>query len=130
LKDKDEAVRLKAAKDLGKLKAEAKDAIPALSRVASGDADEDVRIVAKKSLEAIKDAIEQDLHEKLNEVLDPLVRALKGKNAEERIAAIDKLGDLGSQAKQAGEALVQYGVLDRSPAIRDAAGAAFRKDHP
>jgi HEAT repeat protein len=130
LKDRDEAVRLKAAKDLGKLKAEAKDAIPALTRVASGDADEDVRAVAKKAVEAIRDAVERDLHERLNEVLDPLVRALKGKNAEERISAIDKLGDLGSQAKQAGEALVQYGVLDRSPAIRDAAGAAFEKIDP
>jgi HEAT repeat protein len=95
LKDEDEAVRLKAAKELGKLRADAKDAIPALTRLVSRDVDENVRAVAKKALEAIKDAVEQDQREKLNEVRDPLVGALKGKNAADRIAAIEKLGDLG-----------------------------------
>jgi len=56
LKDKDEVIRLRAAKDLGKLKENAKDAIGALT-AALDDSDDDVRIVAKKSLEAIKEAL-------------------------------------------------------------------------
>ena len=47
LKNKDEIVRFKAAKALGKLGAEAKGAIPALTE-ALKDMDEDVRAVAKR----------------------------------------------------------------------------------
>lgn len=49
LGDRDESVRLKAAKELGKLKEKAKDAVPAL-KVAAADPDEDVRAVAQKAL--------------------------------------------------------------------------------
>jgi hypothetical protein len=54
LTNPDEAVRFKAAKTLGKLGAAAKAAIPALTKVAQEDADEDVRRVAKESLRKIE----------------------------------------------------------------------------
>jgi HEAT repeat protein len=57
LKDKDEIVRLKAAKALGKLGADAKDAIPALTE-ALKDSDEDVRSVAKQALAKIKEVVQ------------------------------------------------------------------------
>jgi HEAT repeat protein len=130
LKDKDEAVRLKAAKELGKLKEKAKDAIPALTVTASKDEDEDVRAVAKRSLEAIKDAVERLDKDKVRDVLDPLVKDLKGKDAEKRIAALDKLADLGTKAKDAGADVVEFGVLSPSPGIRAAATAALEKIDP
>jgi HEAT repeat protein len=54
LQDKDEAVRLKAAKVLGRLGPQAKAAVPALSAAAQKDADEDVRRVAAAALEKIQ----------------------------------------------------------------------------
>src|SRR5262249_29606383 len=53
LKDKDEAVRLKAAKGLGRMGEEAKGAIPALTQ-ALKESDEDVRRVAAAALDKIK----------------------------------------------------------------------------
>lgn len=50
----DEAVRFEAAKTLGKLGAAAKAAIPALTKVAQEDADEDVPRVAKESLKKLE----------------------------------------------------------------------------
>ena len=70
LSDKDDLVRLKAAKELGKLKEKAKDAIPAL-KVAATDSDEDVREVAKKALAAIKEATEKIEVAKVDEKLGP-----------------------------------------------------------
>jgi HEAT repeat protein len=58
LKSKDEIVRLKAAKSLGKLGADAKDAIPALTDALKDD-DDDVRSVAKAALAKIKAAIKE-----------------------------------------------------------------------
>jgi hypothetical protein len=54
LKDADEAVRLKAAKDLGRLKERARPAMEALGRLARSDPDEDVRSVAKRALKAVQ----------------------------------------------------------------------------
>jgi HEAT repeat protein len=130
LKNKDEAVRLKAAKELGKLKEKAKDAIPALTIAASKDEDEDVRAVAKKSLEAIKDAVGQGDKDKLNEVLVPLIKDLKGKSAEKRIAALDKLADLGTKAWDAGPDVVEFGILKAPPAVQEAATATLEKIDP
>jgi HEAT repeat protein len=130
LKDKDEAVRLKAAKDLGKMKEKAKDAIPTLTITASRDADEDVRAVAKKALEAIKDALDQGEKDKIREVLDPLVKDLKGKDAEKRVSALDKLADLGTRARDAGADVVEFGVLNSTPSIREVATATLEKIDP
>jgi HEAT repeat protein len=57
LRDKDEFVRLKAAKALGKLGADAKDALPALTD-ALKDEDADVRAVAKQAVATISDALD------------------------------------------------------------------------
>jgi HEAT repeat protein len=130
LKDKDESVRLKAAKELGKLKEKAKDAIPALAIAASWDEDEDVRTVAKKSLEVIKDAVAQGDKDKLKDLLDPLLKDLKGKNAEKRIAALDKLAALGTQARDAGADVVEFGILTSPAAIEEVATATLEKIDP
>jgi hypothetical protein len=130
LKDKDESVRLKAAKELGKLKEKAKDAIPALTVAANRDDDEDVRTVAKKALETIKDTIALADKDKLREVLDPLVKDLKGRNAEKRLAALDKLSELGSQARDAGAEVVEFGILNAPASIREAATATLERIDP
>jgi hypothetical protein len=129
LKDPNEVVRLKAAKELGKLKEKAKDAIPALA-AATEDADEDVRTVAKRSLAAIKevagkvDAVEAD------EKLVPLIKDLKAKDNKTRLAAIAKLEEMGPDAKAAGAALVEFGMMSPAPAVKEAANAAFEKIDP
>jgi hypothetical protein len=67
LKDANEAVRLKAAKELGKLGRQARDAIPALTEAMQDD-DADVRSVAKQALAKIRDALRG---------ADPELRALR-----------------------------------------------------
>ena len=129
LADKDETVRLKAAKELGKLKEVAKDAIPAL-KAATTDADEDVREVAKKALAAIKEATDKVDAAKIDEVLGPIVKDLKAKDNKVRLAAVAKLEELGAAAKPAGAALVEFGMMSPNPMVKDAANAAFEKIDP
>ena len=105
LTDKDETVRLKAAKELGRLKEKAKDAIPALT-AATADLDEDVREVAKKSLPAIRvalgdrpepvkpDPIKPD-PVKVDAKLAPLIKDVKSKDKKMRLAAIAQLEEMG-----------------------------------
>ncbi len=128
LKDPDETVRLKAAKELGKLKEKAKDAIPALT-VATADADEDVRSVAKKALAAIKAAEKVDV-EKVDEKLAPLIKDMKASDNAGRLATIAKLEEMGADAKPAGAALVEFGMMSKNVAVKDAANAAFEKIDP
>jgi HEAT repeat protein len=130
LKDRNEVVRLKAAKELGQLKERAKDAIPALTIAASRDSDEDVRAVASRSLEAIKDAVAEHSKDRLREVLTPLVRDLKSKNAVTRLSALNKLGDMGTQARDAGADVVEFGILNSPPTIQEAATATLEKIDP
>jgi HEAT repeat protein len=122
LRDKDETVRLKAAKELGKLKEKAKDAIPALTAAAE-DPDEDVRSVARNSLVAIREAVG-------GEKLAPLIKDLKARDAKARQAAIAQLEKMGADAKEAGAALVEFGMMSTDPKVREAAGAAFEKIDP
>lgn len=126
LKDKDEGVRLKAAKELGKLKEKAKEAIPALTAALKDD-DEDVRSVAKKSLDAIKESLGSLDKEKLLETLAPLIKDLRSTDAKKRIVALEQLGTLGSNAKEAGAAIVEYGMMSPTKSVRDAAYAAFEQ---
>src|SRR5262245_42258360 len=77
LKDKNEIVRLKGAKTLGKLGAAAKDAVPALTEAAANDDDADVRSVAKKALESIKGADKKESKE-LAEIVKGLRSNIKG----------------------------------------------------
>jgi HEAT repeat protein len=129
LSDKDESVRLKAAKELGKLKEKAKDAIPAL-KVATTDSDEDVREVAKKALTAIKEATDKIDAAKVDEKLVPLIKDMRSKDNKVRLAAIAKLEELGADAKPAGAAIVEYGMMSPNAAVKNAANAAFEKIDP
>ena len=131
LKDPDEAVRLKAAKALGKLKEKAKAAVPALTKAAKKDPDEDVRTVAQKSLDAINETIDDDERAKLKEKLESIVKKLvRAKENQERVAAIQELAACGPDAKPAGAYLVEFGMMHTSATVREAAFVAFEKIDP
>ena len=129
LKDKDETTRLKAAKELGKLKSKARDAIPALT-LALNDTDEDVRAVAKRSLEGIKEALNAEDRDAAMKALEPLTKAVRSKDQKIRLDAIEKLAKLGPDGKAAREALIESGMMDPSKVIREAASFAMEKIDP
>ena len=129
LSDKDETVRLKAAKELGKLKEKAKDAIPAL-KVATTDSDEDVREVAKKALAAVKAATEKLEAAKVDVKLGPIMQDMRSKDIKVRLSAIAKLEELGADAKPAGAELVEFGMMSPNATVKEAANAAFEKIDP
>jgi HEAT repeat protein len=134
LKDRDETVRLKAAKELGKLKEKAKDAIPALM-AATADSDEDVRLVAGKALAIIKEASGKGAPgkgdaAKADAKVALLIKEMQSKDAKVRIAAIAKLEELGEEAKPAGVALVEFGMLSTLKGVKEAAAAALEKIDP
>jgi HEAT repeat protein len=134
LKDRDETVRLKAAKELGKLKEKAKDAIPALM-AATADSDEDVRLVAGKALAIIKEASGKGAPGKGDAAKGDakivlLIKELQSKDAKVRIAAIAKLEELGEEAKPAGAALVEFGMLSNLKGVKEAAATTLEKIDP
>lgn len=99
LADKDESIRLKAAKELGKLGAKAKDAIPALEK-ATKDADEDVRGIAKKSLAAIQQAAGGKKPDtKGDDTLATLIKDVKANNTKAKLAAMAKLKEMGEKQR-------------------------------
>jgi hypothetical protein len=136
LQDKDEAIRLKAAKSLGKLGRHARGAIPALTEALKDD-DADVRAVAKQSLAKIQAAVQaedldarallaevQVLKDKLasaeksaaeqearfKQSLDGLARQLKEERAradEARAAAIDAKSQAAKESELAKIAQVE-----------------------
>jgi HEAT repeat protein len=130
LDDKDEAVRLKAAKTLGRMGVDAKDALDALREAARSDPDADVRSVAKQSLQKIQDALSEQGGKEIRKVLEPLVKDLKNKRPEYRLKAIEKLAEMGTSAREAGGALVDCIVTDRSQTVREAAIEALEKVDP
>lgn len=123
LSDNDVLVRLKAAKELGKLKEKAKEAISKLKMVAASDPDEDVRNVAKNALALI----ETSTHD---EQLAPIIKNLRAKDVKTRLAAIATLEKMGVAAKPAGAALVEFGIMTNNQTIVDAANAALEKIDP
>ena len=140
LSDIDETVRLKAAKELGRLKENAKDAIPAL-KTASADQDEDVREVAKKSLAAIQAALGEEPAPvkpdrvqpdpfKVDAKLAPLIKDLRSKDNKLRLAAIAALEGMGEAAKPAGADIVEFGMMAINQNVKDAANAAMEKIDP
>jgi HEAT repeat protein len=93
LKDKDDIVRLKAAKALGKLGADARDAIPALTD-ATKDPDEDVRVVAKQALKKVKEAVAEVDKDEALKLLSRHLASLKGDDQEARGRAVKGLAEL------------------------------------
>lgn len=100
LQDPDEIVRLRAAKELGKLGAAAAPAIPALQNAAK-DSDEDVRRVAVNSLKAIQAAQTAGPSEQVAR----LIRDLQNPDEFVRMKAAKELGKIGSGARDALPAL-------------------------
>ncbi len=94
LQNPDESVRLRAAKELGKLGVAARDAIPALQN-ALKDADEDVRRVANSSLKAIHAATPID------NPVQRLIRDLQNPDESVRLRAAKELGRIGPSAYEA-----------------------------
>lgn len=147
LEDKNATIRFKAAKQLGELKGKAKGAIPALT-AATSDSDELVRAVAKRAISAIKEAVETadapkgaadapKGEDKLNptkpkgeDKLKSLIKNLQSKNMQAQLKAIAELELLGSDAKPAGAALVEFGMMNSNPKVREAANTAFEKIDP
>lgn len=129
LKDSNEATRLKAAKELGKLKEHAKPAIEALRKVAESDPDEDVRAVAKRAVAAIRESLVETDKEKDKELVAPLLKGLESKKASERVAALEELTKLGEKARPATSA-ISKALLDASPTVREAAAGCLEKVDP
>lgn len=124
LKNPDASVRLKAAKDLGKLKEKAKAAITPL-RDALKDEDEDVRAVAKNALAAISEAPEVE-KDKDADIVAPFVEKLKSKKESEKIEALVALGSLGEKGL-AGSGAIAEMLLDPTPSVREAAASSLEK---
>lgn len=129
LKDPNEAIRLKAAKELGKLKEKAQSATEALAKVAAGDPDEDVRAVAKKALAAIRESIAEADKEMDKELVAPMLKGLKSKKATERTSALEELARMGEKARPATSAIVEA-MVDSTPAVREAAAGCLEKVDP
>jgi HEAT repeat protein len=124
LKDKDESVRLKAAKDLGKLGPKAKDAIAAL-KAATNDSDPDVRAVAERSLQMIQASGPG----KADTKVATLAKALSNKDRKLRLQALEELAQLGEEGKDSSPDVVAL-ILDRSPLIREKAAETLEKINP
>jgi len=119
LKDKDESVRLQAAKALGKLGAAAKNAIPALTD-ALKDPDEDVRAVAQKALDAISGAMQTAQKDDV----PGLIAQLKDKDEAVRLKAAKALEKLGPAAQEAIPALTAA-LKDKDIEVRTMARKAL-----
>ena len=117
LEAKDALVRLRAAKTLGEMGAEAQPAVEAL-RKALNDEDEDVRLVAKRALERIE--LEN------NPELTQLIADLKNPDPLTRLRAAKKLGELGSKATVAIPALEKL-LQDKDGDVRQVAQHAIEK---
>src|SRR5437016_1499658 len=87
LKDKDEVVRLKAAKALGKLGAEAREVLPDLF-FAADDPDPDVRVVAKQAIKNIQEDVKIADRKKKLPVLERNVKDAKSGDAKTRAAGV------------------------------------------
>ena len=127
LQDKDESIRLKAAKELSNLGAKAWDALPAL-KTASSDSDPDVRDMAEKAVQRIvKDA--NSPNSSKNPKIEPLLQDLRNRKNSVRIEALEGLAKLGDEGKVAGRDVVAM-LLDGTPAVREKAAETLEKINP
>ncbi len=120
LKNPDPIVRMKAAKELGRMGPTARSTIPALKALAN-DPDEDVRMVAANAIRKIEAGP------------DPRVAALVGKLSDDdpfvRMQAAKTLGQLGAAARSALPALRALSA-DPDEDVRMIAASAVRKIGP
>jgi HEAT repeat protein len=86
--------------------------------------------VAKKSLAAVQEAGGKADGPKVDEGVATLIKDLKGKDQKVKLAAIAKLEAMGEKAKPAGAALVEFGMMSATAAIKAASTAAFEKIDP
>ena len=136
LKDSDPFARMKAAKTLGNMGVDAKDAIPALM-AAMKDADEDVGAVAGQARGKIQKALDKasqgdaaaDEKARTREKLAKLVKDLKGGSLGVRTTALRELQVMGSDAIEASDVLI-LATLDKSAAIQRDAIDALEKVNP
>ena len=127
LKDPDEIIRLRAAQGLSEIGVEAKGTLEELT-TASKDTDAAVRKMAKKAVENINAALEAEQGDRLK-ALAPLLKDLKDKDARKRLAAAEKLGEMGADAKSASESLVEA-MMDSAVPVRNGAAEALEKINP
>ncbi len=121
LNDTDDTIRRKAAQGLSEMGLEAKDALPALTRLEAKDPDEAVRNTARNALEKVNVAVTAE-----SERVATLIKDLKAKDAKTRLAAAQKLSEMGADAKEAREPLVEM-MVDTTPAISVGGSEALEK---
>lgn len=122
LKDGDPAIRLKAAKMLGRMGAAA-DALPAL-RLAANDADADVRRVAADSVQAIEAAVAA--LPSRNDDVARCIADLANSNEAIRLRAAKELGQFGPAARDAIPAL-ERALQDLDADVRRVAAASLAR---
>jgi hypothetical protein len=119
LEDSDEAIRLRAAKELGRMGAVAVSAIPSLENAAH-DPDQDVRTVAGNSLAAIRAALTAQPTEQVRR----LIAELGAASEMNRLIAAHELGKIGPAAREAIPALEKL-LQDSDADVRKVAGNAI-----
>jgi HEAT repeat protein len=129
LSDPDEIIRLKAVQALGEMGLDAEPALAALKE-ATKDTDEAVRKGARRTLEKIEAALTDQRAAKTREAVAPLLKELKAAAPEKRIHALEKIAAFGTDAKVPAGAAVVEAMLDRMPAVRNAASEALEKVDP
>lgn len=120
LQSPDEFVRLKAAKELGKLGSAARDAVPALQKVLQ-DPDEDVRLVATNSLRLIQASTGPP-----SAGLQKLIQQLASPDELVRMKAAKDLAKMGTAAKEAVPALTKL-LQDPDEDVRRIAASAIER---
>jgi TPR repeat protein len=128
LSNPDSVIRRRAIAALAAMGADAVPASEALQK-ATADADGEVRKAAKAALEVVSGAAAVAKANKKREELLSLAADLKSREAATRIAALERLTALGSEANLAGEELIEA-LSDPEPRVRKAASAGLEKVNP